>query len=102
MCAVVRKIISGKELIRKKVITINAILPNDRYIFLKGIVYSPDEKPLPNSAIEIIQINNTVKPAIVKKLGVIFTLEDGSYGVSLLWRKGYYYKLCAYSSVECI
>lgn len=102
MCAVVKKIISGKELIRKKVITINTIIPNDRYIFLKGTVYSPDEKPLPNSAIEIIQINSTIKPAIVKEIGVIFTLEDGSYGVPLLWEKGYSYKLFAYSPMECI
>lgn len=102
MCAVVRRIFSGDKLAENKITTINAILPEDKYKFLKGIVYSPDDKPLPNSAIEIVQINNNVKPAIIKKLGVIFTLEDGSYGVSLLWEKGYSYKLSAYSPVKCI
>ena len=97
MCAVVKKIISGKELIREKIVTINTILPNDKYIFLKGIVYSPDRKPLPGSAIDIFQINSNVNPPIEKNIGVTFTLEDGSYGVPLLWGKGYSYKLIAYS-----
>ncbi|MDR3594081.1 hypothetical protein [Clostridium sp.] len=99
MCAVVRKIISGKELRCKEVITINAILPNDKYVLLKGIVYSPDGKPLPNSAIEIIQINKNINPEVRKSIGVTFSLENGSYGVPLLWGKGYFYKLIAYSPI---
>jgi hypothetical protein len=98
MCAVVKKIISGKKLTKEKVVTINAVLPNDKYILLKGIVYSPDGQPLPGSAIEIFQIDSNIKPLIEKHIGVTFTLCDGSYGVSLLWKKGYSYKLIAYTS----
>lgn len=97
MCAVVKKIVSGKELIRKKIVTINTILPNDKYILLKGTVFSPEGQPLPGSAIDIVQINCNVKPPIEKNIGVTFTLDDGSYGVLLLWGKGYSYKLMAYA-----
>lgn len=97
MCAVVKKIISKEELIKNKVITKNAILPNDKYILLKGVVYSPQSKPLPNAAIDIVQINSKVIPPKIKDIGVTFTMEDGSYGVPLLWIKGYSYKLTAYS-----
>lgn len=97
MCAVVRKIISGKELIREKIVTINTILLNDKYILLKGIVYSPLREPLSGAAIDIVQINSNVNPPIERYIGVTFTLEDGSYGVPLLWGKGYSYKITAYS-----
>ena len=97
MCAVVKKIISGKKLIRKEVVTINTILPNDKYIFLKGVVYSPIREPLSGAAIDIVQINSNVNPPIEKNIGVTFTLEDGSYGVPLLWGKGYSYKITAYA-----
>ena len=97
MCAVVKKIISKEELIKKKVIIINAILPNNKYILLEGVVYSPQRKPLPNAAIDIVQINDNVIPPQVKEIGVTFTVEDGSYGVPLLWENGYSYKLTAYS-----
>jgi len=97
MCAVVKKIIYGKELIRKKIVTINTILPNDKYILLKGVVYSPQGQPLPGSAIDIIQINSNVNPPLEKNIGVTFTVEDGSYGVPLLWGKGYSYKIIAYT-----
>jgi hypothetical protein len=97
MCAVVRKIISGNELIKPQIVTINTILPNDKYILLKGIVYSPLGEPLSGAALDIVQINSNVKPPIEKNIGVTFTLEDGSYGVPLLWGKGYSYKITAYS-----
>jgi len=97
MCAVVKRIISGNKLIREKVITINTTLPNDKYILLKGIVYSPLGEPLSGAALDIFQINSNVKPPIEKNIGVTFTLEDGSYGVPLLWEKGYSYKITAYA-----
>jgi len=97
MCAVVKKIMSGNELIREKIVTINTILPNDKYMFLKGIVYSPLREPLSGAAIDIFQINSNVNPPLEKNIGVTFTLENGSYGVPLLWGKGYSYKLTAYS-----
>lgn len=97
MCAVVKKIISGNELIRRKIITINTILPNDKYMLLKGIVYSPIGEPLSGTALDIFQINSNVNPSTEKNIGVTFTLEDGTYGVSLLWGKGYSYRITAYS-----
>lgn len=97
--AVVKKIICKEELVKKKVITKNAILPNDKYVLVKGVVYSPQRRPLPNAAIDIVQINTNIIPIQMKEIGVTFTLEDGSYGVSLLCGRGYYYKMTAYSSV---
>jgi hypothetical protein len=97
MCAVVKKLIRKKELIKNKVITKNAVLPNDKYTFLKGVVYTPQGRPLPNAAIDIVQINTNVTPPVIKTIGVTFTIEDGSYGVPLLWGKGYSYKITAYS-----
>lgn len=96
MCAVVKKLICGNELIRDKIFKIDTILPNDKYILLKGVVYSPEKKPLKYAAIDIVQINSNLKEE--KNIGVTFTLEDGSYGVPLLWGKGYSYKLTVYSS----
>ncbi|WP_271810094.1 hypothetical protein [Clostridium beijerinckii] len=97
MCAMVKKIISGNELLKKRIITLNAFLPNDKYILLKGTVYNPHGKPLSGAAIEVIQINNTLNPSVEKNIGITFTLNDGSYGIPLLWEKGYAYKLTAYS-----
>ncbi|MFL0197715.1 hypothetical protein ACJDU8_19400 [Clostridium sp. WILCCON 0269] len=97
MCAVVKKIISREELITKKVICKNATLPNEEYVLIKGVVYSPQRIPLPHAAIDIVQINSNVTPQVRKNIGVTFTLEDGSYGVPLLWKKGYAYELTAYS-----
>ena len=97
MCSMVKKIISGNELIKKNIITMDAFLPNDKYILLKGAVCNPFGKPLPGAAIEVIQINNNLNPAIEKNIGITFTLDDGSYGIPLLWKKGYAYKLTAYS-----
>ncbi|WP_234122919.1 hypothetical protein [Clostridium hydrogenum] len=95
--AVVKKIICREELIKKKVITKNAILPNDKYVFLKGVVYTFHGTPLPDAAIDIVQINTNVNPIQIVEIGVTFAREDGSYGVPILWGKGYYYRITAYS-----
>jgi len=79
------------------VICKNAVLPNEEYVLLKGIVYSPKKIPLPHAAIDIVQIDSNVIPKAERNIGVTFTLDDGSYGVSLLWKSGYSYKLTAYS-----
>lgn len=99
MCAVARRIITRTELIRKKVITLDAVLPGStgNYILLKGVVYTPEGHVLPHAAIDIIQTNSNMVPPITKKVGITFSLEDGSYGVSLLWGKGYSYELVVYS-----
>lgn len=97
MCAVAKKVISQEELITQKIICKDAVLPNEEYVLLKGIVYSPQKIPLPHAAIDIIQIDSNVIPKIERNIGVTFTLEDGSYGVSLLWKSGYSYELTAYS-----
>lgn len=97
MCAVAKKMISRNELMIKNIVTINTILPNEKYMFVKGIVYSPLGQPLSGSALEIVQINGNVNPPIEKSVGVTFTVEDGSYGIPLLCGKGYSYKIIAYS-----
>lgn len=97
MCAVARRIISRQELIRKKVITVDALLLKDNYILLKGTVYTPDGEILPNAAIDVIQTNTNVTPSITREIGVTFSMEDGSYGISIPWGKGYYYELILYS-----
>ena len=97
MCAVARRVIGRRQLVRKEVTTVDALLLKDNYILLKGTVYTPDGEILPNAAIDIIQTNTNVIPPVTKEIGVTFSMEDGSYGITIPWEKGYYYELILYS-----
>jgi len=92
-------IILGCKIICCEIFTFDVTLPTSKYILVKGTVYSPGGKPLPNAAVEVLQIDKTVYPPIEKCMGATFTVEDGSYGISLPRSNGNDYKLVAYSSI---
>ncbi|WP_141722964.1 hypothetical protein [Cellulosilyticum sp. I15G10I2] len=93
-------VISGSRIICCEIMTVDMVLPAKKYILLKGIVYSPNGEPLPDVAVEVLQINRTIHPPVEKRLGVTFTMQDGSYGISLPRAcSGYSYKLIAYSAI---
>ncbi len=95
-------ILTGCQIICSKIVTADVTLPAAMFILVKGTVYSPMGEPLPNTAVEILLVDNAHSFAIEKTLGVTFTIEDGSYGISLPRlpnMSGKQYKLKAYSSV---
>lgn len=91
-------ILTGCQIICSKIVTADVTLTPDVFVFINGIVYSPAGEPLPNAAVEIILVDNYHNPPTEKSLGVTFTINDGSYGISLPRISGKQYKLRAYSS----
>lgn len=94
-------VLTGCQIICSKIVTADVTLKPDAFIFVKGIVYSPNGNPLPNAAVEIRLIDLSYTPAIEITLGITFTIHDGSYGISLprIKESDKYYKLIAYASV---
>lgn len=89
---------TGCQLICSGVVTADVALPCDSFIFITGTVYSPSGTPLPNAAIEV-RIQDAADPALVIRIGVTFSLLDGSFGFSLPKIQGRQYQLLAYSSL---
>ncbi|OYO67805.1 hypothetical protein C8E03_10252 [Lachnotalea glycerini] len=89
-------ILTGGQIICSKIVTVDIMLPAEEFFFLKGIVYSPTGEPLPNAAVEVKLVDH-VDSVAEKSLGVTFTENDGSYGISLAKINGKQYKLIAYS-----
>lgn len=98
MCAVVRKLLTGYELNKNKTININFHFCNDRYFLLTGLVLNPIGEPLPNSALEITLIDGNYNPPRENNTWITFSQSDGSYGISLLLKFKYSYRITAYSS----
>ena len=88
-------IISGKNLEDNKILNISTTLANSKYFFLKGTVYTPEGRILPNAAIEVFEIDDSLDPPKKYRIGVTFTIEDGTYGIPLL--SGKLYLLVVYS-----
>lgn len=96
----IRKIVlTGCEIICCQILTCDITLRASNYILIKGIVYNTYGKPLSNAAIEIFQIDKAVYPPVEQSMGVTFTSEDGSYGVSLPRSVNKDYRLVAYASI---
>ncbi|NNJ32221.1 hypothetical protein [Lacrimispora defluvii] len=87
---------TGCQLICSGVVTADMNLNCDSYLFLTGTVYTPTGKPLPNAAVEI-RILDDADPSLVFRVGVTFSLSDGTYGVSLPRIPGRQYQLLAFS-----
>lgn len=90
---------TGCQIIRSRIVTADVTLTDNRFILVKGIVYSPTGEPLPHAAIEIRLVDDSHIPSTEKSLGVTFTHQDGSYGISLPRILGKRYQLVAYSPV---
>jgi len=92
-------IFTGCQIICSGVVTADITLSNNAFILITGTVYSPTGKPLPNAAVEILLVDDSHIPSEGKSLGVTFTLQDGTYGISLPRIGEKQYKLIAYSPV---
>ncbi|RKD35218.1 carboxypeptidase regulatory-like domain-containing protein [Lacrimispora algidixylanolytica] len=89
---------TGCQVICSGIITADVTLHCNSFLFLTGIVYSPKGEPLPNVAVEI-RILDTADPNKTIRLGITFTLLDGSYGITLPNIPGRQYKLLAFSAI---
>jgi len=87
---------TGCQLICSGVVTADVNLTCDSYLFLTGTVYTPTGYPLPNAAVEV-RILDDADPSRVIRIGVTFSLADGTYGVSLPRIPGRQYQLLAFS-----
>jgi len=92
-----RIILTGGQIICSEIVTADVTLSENVFIFITGIVYNPTEKPLTDAAVVVYIVDNTTIPPMEKRLGVTFTVADGSYGISLPRVKHKEYKLVAYS-----
>lgn len=95
--SMVNKVVCGCIIRDCKVFTINACLPKEKYIFVKGSVYDACALPLSYCAVEVVQIDNRYNPPKEISTSVTFTDEFGYYGVSLFWNEFASYILKAYS-----
>lgn len=82
-------VVLGETIVENKILDISTTLADSKYFLLQGTVYQSDMKPLPNAAIKIMKIDNTKTPQTYDLAGVTFSLEDGSYGISLLIEEEY-------------
>lgn len=87
---------TGCQLICSGVVTADVNLTCDSYLFLTGTVYTPIGDPLPNAAVEVRILDDT-DPSRVIRIGVTFSLADGTYGISLPRIPGRQYQLLAFS-----
>ena len=92
-----RILLTGCQIICSEIVIADVILSENAFIFITGIVYDPTEQPLADAAVVIYIIDNNMMPPMEKRLGVTFTVADGSYGISLPRVKYKEYKLVAYS-----
>lgn len=90
-----RIVVSGEEIVNNPVLDISTTLSQSNYFLLTGTVYTPDGKPLPKAAVAvyIVMYSNNLNQK--QLIGVTFTVEDGTYGISL--PVGYTYSLTIYS-----
>lgn len=78
--------------------TADAVAPGSSLLLLTGTVYSPLGIPLSDAAVEILSFHPE-SPGEVVRLGLTFTLSDGTYALSLPRIPGRQYKLRAFSSI---
>ncbi|MDK2967532.1 MULTISPECIES: carboxypeptidase regulatory-like domain-containing protein [Lacrimispora] len=86
---------TGCQLICSGIVNANVNL-SCNFLFITGTVYTPQGSPMPNAAIEI-RILDASDPSRVIRVGVTFSLSDGTYGVTLPKIPGRQYELLAYS-----
>lgn len=89
MSEIKKIVVLGEEIVENKILNISTSLSNNRYFFLTGTVYAPDNKPISNAAIKIFITTEYQGTLIHEFLSVIFTDDDGLYGISLLIGKTY-------------
>lgn len=99
MCAVSKRVLCGKKLRGHKVVKVCSKFPKEDYILLTGKVLSPEKIPLSNAAIKIMAIDLACFPVRKRYIGVTFTDEKGTYGISIPRFLGISYELKAYAAI---
>lgn len=87
---------TGCQLICSEIVTADVTLSCDSSLVITGTVYSPDGIPLPNAAVEV-RILDASDPSQFIRIGVTFSLSDGTYGFTLPKIQGKQYQLLAFS-----
>ena len=94
---VIKKIITGRELAASEYLFIESKFKESEYTLIKGYVTHNNE-PIKNAAVIIICVDKTIEPFIENILGLVFTDENGIYGISVKIRNACEYKMEVYSS----
>lgn len=87
---------TGCQLICSGMVTADVTLACDSFLFITGTVYTPSGEPMPNAAVEI-RILDSSDPSRVIRVGVTFSLADGTFGISLPRIPCRQYQLLAFS-----
>ena len=88
-------IIKNSDLVEGKPYTVKVVIPQKQEFKIKGTVYDKDLHPIPNAAIEIIEINKISGDS--KVIGSIFSDENGEYSFAVEPKFELQYKITAYS-----
>lgn len=88
-------IIKSSDLVEGKPYTVKVVIPQKQEFKIKGTVYDKDLRPIPNAAIEIIEINKISGDS--KVIGNIFSDESGEYSYTVEPKVELQYKITAYS-----
>lgn len=94
MSEIMKIIIPGDELINKDIYTLDVKLAQNKNFFITGTIYDDKKKPINNAAVTVYQIDD-IDHETKTLVGITFTCEDGTYGISLPC--GYAYILIIYS-----
>lgn len=94
--AVIKKVISGSTLSPGEPITINSKFEESEYTLIKGYV-SHNNKPVANAGVIITCIDKKTTPWTENVIGVVFTDENGIYGMSVMVIEKCEYRMDVYS-----
>lgn len=94
--SVIKKVISGSALSCGEPIIINSKFEENEYTLIKGYV-SHDNNPVANAAVIVTCIDKKTIPWTENVLGVVFTDENGIYGMSVRVSEKCEYRMDVYS-----
>lgn len=89
---------TGCQLICSGIVNADLTIPCNPLLLITGTVYDPEGCPLPGAAVEVRFLYES-DPLKSVRLGVTFTLPDGTYGVTLPRMINGQYQLLAFSSI---
>jgi protocatechuate 3,4-dioxygenase beta subunit len=90
-------IIKSSDLVEEKPYYVKATIPKKESYDIKGTIYDENLNPIPNAAIEIMEINKISGES--KIIGNIFSNKNGEYIFSVCPTMYVKYKITAYSSL---
>lgn len=93
----IKKIITGSELASRECIVINCEFESSKYTLIKGYV-SYDNKPVKDAGVIVICVDKSIVPFVENIIGLVFTDENGIYGISIRINEKCEYRMEVYSS----